>query len=43
MSGAQSVKTAGMSNEETLYAFNQHMLSTGMLTDDPGEFDRSPR
>lgn len=24
-----------------LYAFNQHMLSSGMLTDGPGEFGRN--
>ncbi|KAJ4389805.1 hypothetical protein N0V93_007277 [Gnomoniopsis smithogilvyi] len=36
----RKAKAAGMSNEEMFYAFNQHMLSTGMLTDCPGEFGR---
>lgn len=36
----RKAQAAGMSDGEMRYAFNQHMLNTGMLTDGPGEFGR---
>jgi phytanoyl-CoA hydroxylase len=37
----QKAKDSGLSEEETINAFNQNMLSTGLLADGPREYSET--
>lgn len=37
----QKAKDAGFSDEQAKYAFNDNMMATGFLSDNPAEFSRN--